>query len=172
MRRAETKRLALGAMLVAFAMILSYIESLVPPLVAIPGVKLGLANIATVFVLYCLGERYAVAVSLLRVVLSSLLFGSAVSLIYSLTGAVLSLVFMILLRRIGIFTPVGVSAAGGVAHNAGQIICAALIMENAGLTYYLAPLTVAGVITGFVIGIAAGFVIAKIKNVTHLDITE
>ena len=172
MRRAETKRLALGAMLVAFAMILSYIESLVPPLVAIPGVKLGLANIATVFVLYCLGERYAVAVSLLRVVLSSLLFGSAVSLIYSLTGAVLSLVFMILLRRIGIFTPVGVSAAGGVAHNAGQIICAALIMENAGLTYYLAPLTVAGVITGFVIGIAAGFVIAKMKNVMHLDITE
>lgn len=172
MRRAETKRLALGAMLVAFAMILSYIESLVPPLVAIPGVKLGLANIATVFVLYCLGERYAVAVSLLRVVLSSLLFGSAVSLIYSLTGAVLSLVFMILLRRIGIFTPVGVSAAGGVAHNAGQIICAALIMENAGLTYYLAPLTVAGVITGCVIGIAAGFVIAKMKNVMHLDITE
>lgn len=172
MRRAETKRLALGAMLVAFAMILSYIESLVPPLVAIPGVKLGLANIATVFVLYCLGERYAVAVSLLRVVLSSLLFGSAVSLIYSLTGAVLSLVFMILLRRIGIFTPVGVSAAGGVAHNAGQIICAALIMENAGLTYYLAPLTVAGVITGCVIGIAAGFVITKIKNVMHLDITE
>ena len=172
MRRAETKRLALGAMLVAFAMILSYIESLVPPLVAIPGVKLGLANIATVFVLYCLGERYAVAVSLMRVVLSSLLFGSAVSLIYSLTGAVLSLVFMILLRRIGIFTPVGVSAAGGVAHNAGQIICAALIMENAGLTYYLTPLTVAGVITGCVIGIAAGFVIAKMKNVMHLDITE
>ena len=170
MRRAETKRLALGAMLVAFAMILSYIESLVPPLVAIPGVKLGLANIATVFVLYCLGERYAVAVSLLRVVLSSLLFGSAVSLIYSLTGAVLSLVFMILLRRIGIFTPVGVSAAGGVAHNAGQIICAALIMENAGLTYYLAPLTVAGVITGCVIGIAAGFVIAKMKNVMHAQL--
>ncbi len=168
MRRAETKRLTLGAMLVALAMILSYVESLLPPLVAIPGVKPGFANIATVFVLYTLGERYAAVVSILRVLLSSLLFGSTVSLAYSLAGAVLSLVFMILLRRIGIFTPVGVSAAGGVAHNVGQIICAALIMENAGLTYYLAPLTLAGVAAGCVVGIAAGFVILKMKNVAHL----
>jgi heptaprenyl diphosphate synthase len=172
MRRPETKRLALGAMLVAFAMILSYVESLVPPLVAIPGVKLGLANIATVFVLYCLGERYAVSVSLMRVVLSSLLFGNAVSLVYSLAGAVLSLIFMILLRRIGIFTAVGVSAAGGVAHNAGQIICAALIMENAGLTYYLAPLTVTGVISGCVIGIAAGFVLGRMDKINYFTLAS
>ena len=164
MRRAETKRLALGAMLVAFAMILSYIESLVPPLVAIPGVKLGLANIATVFVLYCLGERYAVAVSLLRVVLSSLLFGSAVSLIYSLTGAVLSLVFMILLRRIGIFTPVGVSAAGGVAHNAGQIIAACIVLRTSAIIYYLAPLVISGTLAGIVIGTVAGILASRLKK--------
>ena len=126
----DTKRLVTLAMLVSVAMILSYLESLVPPLVAIPGVKLGLSNVATLFALLLLGPLSAVSVSLVRVFLSALLFGNAMALIFSLSGACLSLLVMIIFSRTKIFSPVGISIIGAVAHNAGQIIAAAIVLKT------------------------------------------
>ena len=165
----DTKRLATLSILISVAMILSYVESLVPPLVAVPGVKLGLSNIATIFALYTLGAPAAVTVSLVRVFLSALLFGNFVSLIYSLSGAALALAFMILLRKVAAFSSVGVSVAGGVAHNAGQIIAACIVMENAAISIYLPPLIVSGTLAGVAIGAAAGILVKKTEKYLKLD---
>ena len=130
-------------MLTAVAMILSYVESLLPQ-IGIPGVKMGLANIAVIFALFRFGWKEAAALSLVRVVLVSLLFGSVGAMLYSLAGAVLSLAVMALLRRIDRFSTVGVSVAGGVAHNAGQILMAMLILQTKQLLVYLPVLAVSG----------------------------
>ena len=164
MRRIDTKRLATLSILISVAMILSYVESLIPPFVAVPGVKLGLSNIATVFALYTLGAPAAVTVSLVRVVLSALIFGNFVSLIYSLSGAILALTFMIILRKLAPFSSVGVSVAGGVAHNAGQIIAACIVMESAAIAVYLPPLVISGTVAGVAIGIAAGILVKKTEK--------
>ena len=127
-RRNSLVQMILLSALAAGALALSYVELLLPPLIAgLPGIKMGLPNIIIIFCLYRLGGREAALVSGLRLVLSALLFGSAVTFIYSLAGAVLSLFLMLLLRRSGIFSPIGVSIAGGVAHNAGQVLVAKLI---------------------------------------------
>ncbi len=168
MKKIDTKKLTTLALLVSVAMILSYIESLIPPLVAVPGVKLGLSNIATVFALYTLGATAAVTVSVLRVLLSALLFGNFVSLIYSVAGAALALAFMILLRRIAAFSSVGVSVAGGVAHNAGQIIAACIVMENAAISLYLPPLIISGTLAGVAVGIASGVLVKKTEKYLKL----
>ena len=164
MKKLDTKKLVTLSALIAVAMILSYVESLVPAFVAVPGVKIGLSNIATVFALYALGWQYAVIVSLIRVLLSALLFGNAVSLIYSLSGAFLALLVMILLKKIDKFSSVGVSVAGGVCHNAGQIIAACIVMENAAISLYIIPLVISGTIAGIVIGIVAGILVERIKK--------
>lgn len=164
MKKLDTKKLVTLSALIAVAMILSYVESFVPAFVAVPGVKIGLSNIATVFALYALGWQYAVIVSLIRVLLSALLFGNAVSLIYSLSGAFLALLVMILLKKIDKFSSVGVSVAGGVCHNAGQIIAACIVMENAAISLYIIPLVISGTIAGIVIGIVAGILVERIKK--------
>ena len=160
----DTKKMVILSALVAVAMILSYIESLVPAFVAVPGVKVGLSNIATVFALYALGWPYAIIVSVIRVLLSSLLFGNAVSLIYSLSGAFLALIAMILLKKFNFFSTIGVSVAGGVCHNAGQIIAACIVMENAAISLYIVPLIVSGTIAGIVIGTVAGIIVERVKK--------
>ena len=160
----NTKKLTTLSLSVALAMLLSFIESQIPPFVAIPGIKVGLSNIVTVFLLYTFGWREAGAVSLLRVFLSSLLFGSAVSLLYALSGALLSFCVMIILKKLPLFTEIGVSVAGGVFHNAGQIICACIIMENAAIASYLPPLIVSGTVAGSVVGIISGILVKKLKN--------
>ena len=114
------------AMASTLALILSYIESLVPLSFAVPGIKMGLANIAIVFVLYRLGEKEAIAVSLIRLFWVAVLFGSFMTFLYSLAGAALSMTVMIILKRSGKFSAVGVSVAGGITHNAGQIIAAGI----------------------------------------------
>lgn len=162
--RISTRALCTLALTVSVAMILSYIESLVPPLMAVPGVKIGLANIATVFALYTLGPIAAAIVSILRVLLSALLFGNAVALIYSLSGAALSLIFMIIIRRVGIFSAVGVGVVGGVMHNAGQIIAAALILGTAAIASYLPVLVISGTLAGIIVGGAAGLLAARLKG--------
>ena len=151
----SVKKLTYLSLSVALAMLLSFIESQIPPLVAVPGVKIGLSNIVTVFLLYTLGIRSAAAVSFIRVCLSSLLFGSAVSFIYSLSGAILSFVVMLILIKIGRFSSVGVSVAGGVFHNAGQIIAAAIVMETALIASYLPVLIISGTLAGVAVGILA-----------------
>ena len=133
----KTKKLTVMAMTTAVAMILSFVESQIPAFVAVPGVKIGLANIAVVFALYRLGWKEAVAISLIRVVLVSMLFGSIASLFYSIAGAVLSLTGMGLLKKTGKFTEIMISVTGGILHNIGQIGMACLILETAALRYYL-----------------------------------
>ena len=160
----KIKKMTTLALLVAVAMILSYIESLIPPLSAVPGVKIGLSNIATVFALYALGAPSAVCVSLVRVCLSSLLFGNSLGFIYSLSGALLALLSMIILRRVSLFSTVGVSVAGGVFHNAGQVIAAAVVMRTDAILYYLAPLAVSGTLAGIAVGIAGGVLCAKLRG--------
>lgn len=159
----KTKRLVLLAMLTAVAMILSYVESLLPS-VGIPGVKMGLANIAVIFALFRFGWKAAAALSLVRVVLVSLLFGSVGAMLYSLAGAVLSLAVMALLRRIDRFSTVGVSVAGGVAHNAGQILMAMLILQTKQLLGYLPVLAVSGIAGGVLTGLTAALLIRRIPE--------
>ena len=159
----KTKRLVLLAMLTAVAMILSYVESLLPS-VGIPGVKMGLANIAVIFVRFRFGWKEAAALSLVRVVLVSLLFGSVGAMLYSLAGAVLSLAVMALLRRIDRFSTVGISVAGGVAHNAGQILMAMLILQTKQLLGYLPVLAVSGIAGGVLTGLAAALLIRRIPE--------
>lgn len=150
-------------MLTAVAMILSYVESLLPS-VGIPGVKMGLANIAVIFALFRFGWKEAAALSLMRVVLVSLLFGSVGAMLYSLAGAVLSLAVMALLRRIDRFSTVGISVAGGVAHNAGQILMAMLILQTKQLLGYLPVLAVSGIAGGVLTGLAAALLIRRIPE--------
>lgn len=159
----KTKKLVTLAVTVAVAMILSFVESRIPAFVAIPGVKVGLANIAVIFALYKMGWREALAVSLVRVALVALLFGSVVSLAYSIAGAVLSLSVMILLRKAGIFTEVAVSVVGGITHNVGQIIVAFLLLETGVVFYYLPFLLVSGVIAGIAVGVASALLVKKVK---------
>ena len=159
----KTKKLTLLALITAAAMILSYIESLLPS-VAVPGVKMGLANIAVIFALYRLGWKEALGISLVRVAMVSTLFGSLGALLYSLSGAVLSLLVMALLKRADRFSSTGVSVAGGVAHNAGQVLMAMLLLGNAKLAYYYPILVISGVAGGILTGLTAGMLIRRIPE--------
>ena len=159
----KTKKLTVLALTIAVAMILSYLESMIPAFVAIPGIKMGLANIAVVFALYKLGWKEAAGVSLLRVVLVSLLFGHLASFFYSIAGAVLSLLGMILLRKTGRFSEVAVSVTGGVLHNVGQIAMACILLETDVVRYYLPFLILSGTLAGVVIGVAAAILVRRVK---------
>ena len=158
----KTQKLTVMALTTAIALVLSFIESQIPAFVAVPGVKMGLANIAIVYALYRLGWKEAALISLIRVVLVSLLFGSAASFLYSLAGAVLSLLGMVLLKKTGKFTEIVVSVAGGVLHNIGQIAMASIILETDALRYYLPFLLVSGILAGVVIGLISGILIRRI----------
>ena len=163
----ETRKVVHMGMLIALAMILSFIESQIPAFVAIPGMKIGLANIAIVFALYTLDFRSALTISLIRVVLSSLLFGSVVSLLYSLAGALISLAGMVLLNRTGLFGVMGISVFGAVLHNLGQIAVAWFILKTQALVYYLPFLLFSAVAGGVVTGIIAAVLIKRIKGGEH-----
>lgn len=163
-KKKSTGTLALMSVLTAAAMILSYVESQIPTLIPIPGVKLGLANLAVIMALYLLNVKSAVVISLLRVLLVSMLFGNVMSLSYSLAGAALSLTGMALLRKLPAFSTVSVSIAGGVLHNIGQIIVAALLTDKAIFIAYLPVLLVSGVAAGTLIGIIAGQVIIRLQR--------
>ena len=159
----KTKRLVLLAMLTAVAMILSYVESLLPS-VGIPGVKMGLANIAVIFALFRFGWKEAAALSLVRVVLVSLLFGSVGAMLYSLAGAVLSLAVMALLRRIDRFSTVGISVAGGVAPHARQNLVAVLLLQTKQPLAHLPVVAVSGIAGGVLTGLAAALLIRRIPE--------
>ncbi len=156
-----TRRLTLLALLTAAAMILSYVESLLPS-PGVPGVKIGLANIAVIFALYRFGWKEAAAVSLVRVVMVSLLFGSLGALFYSAAGAALSLAVMALLRRLDVFSAVGVSVAGGVAHNAGQSLMAMVLLETERLIWYLPVLVLSGLAGGILVGLCGALLVKRI----------
>lgn len=160
--RNNTRKLTALALTVSFALILSFIESRIPAFVAIPGVKVGLANIAVIFTLYKFGIKEAVTVSVIRVLLVSLLFGSPVSLVYSICGAVLSLTSMILLKKLTPLTEVAVSVSGGVMHNVGQIAAASFMLSTNVVTYYLPFLILSGTIAGIAVGITSAILIKRV----------
>ena len=159
----KKSRVAFLGLFTAFAMILSFVESQIPTFVAIPGIKLGLPNIAIIIILYRFGWKEASIISLLRVLLTSLLFGTILSMLYSIAGAVLSLVAMILLKKI--LSTVTISVVGGVFHNVGQIAVAILVTETQQLLYYLPVLIISGVIAGVVVGLVAATAVSKIEKI-------
>lgn len=161
----KTKKVATLGLTIALAMIMSYIEALVPLSFAVPGIKMGLANIVIIFVLYKIGTKEAILVSLIRVILVSLLFSNAMAMAYSIAGAVLSLSVMWLLKKTDKFSVVGVSVAGGIMHNVGQIIMAVILLGTEQIALYLPVLIITGTATGVVIGIVAGLVINRFKNI-------
>ena len=152
------------ALTVSAAMMLSFIESQIPAFVPIPGIKIGLANIAVIFALYEFGALRAGAVSLIRVLLVSLLFGSITGMIYGLFGAVFSLFLMALLKKLSPLSSIGVSVSGAVAHNLGQIIAAWILIGNEKILLYLPVLVISGTLSGIAVGIASGFLIKRLKN--------
>lgn len=161
----KTKKVAMLGLTIALAMIMSYIEALVPLSFAVPGIKMGLANIVIIFVLYKIGTKEAILVSLIRVILVSLLFSNVMAMAYSIAGAVLSLSVMWLLKKTDKFSFVGVSIAGGIMHNVGQIIMAVILLGTEQIALYLPVLIITGTVTGVVIGIVAGLVINRFKTI-------
>ena len=161
--KTNTKKLTALALTVSFAIVLSYIESRIPAFFAIPGIKAGLANIAVIFCLYKLGIKEAIAVSLIRVFIVSLLFGSPISMIYSIAGAILSLTSMILLKRLTRLSEVSVSVCGGVMHNVGQIATASFMLSTNVVVYYLPFLILSGTLAGIVVGLVSALLIKRVK---------
>lgn len=145
-----------------FALILSYIESLIPFYFGVPGMKLGLANLIVVLFLYLTSAKEALLLSILRVVLSGFLFGNMFSILYSLAGALLSFLVMFLAKKSQQFHTITISALGGISHNIGQLLVAACIAENYNILYYMPMLLFAGLMTGVVIGVLADELIKRL----------
>ena len=160
----DHKKIPYYGLFAALAILTGYVEMMIPVPVPIPGVKLGLANVIVIIMLYFMDTKSAFFVSLIRVLLSGLLFAGFAGLLYSLSGALLSFVVMALLKKTGKFSIVGISIAGGVFHNVGQIIVAALAVENVKMAYYLPFLLVSGVVTGMLIGIVAKTALGYLKR--------
>lgn len=158
-----SKKVSCCAMLVALAMIFSYVESLVPINFGIPGVKLGIANLVTVFGIYFLNPGEVFLIVFLRILLTGFMFGNGMSILYSLAGGMLSLAVMLAAKKAGGFSVIGVSIAGGITHNIGQILVAACVVQNLKLVYYLPVLLIAGTITGCLIGMLGGRILNVIK---------
>ena len=159
------KTVALYGILIAIALILSYLESLIPAFFAVPGIKIGLTNIVVLMALYLIGWKSAMVVNILRVLLVGMLFGNIYSLAYSLAGALLSGAGMILLKKTGKFSMITVSIAGGVLHNTGQIIVAAFVLHTISVAWYLLILWFTGMAAGTVIGIIGSLICKRLERV-------
>ena len=158
-------RVAYFGVFTALALIFSYVETLIPIQFGIPGVKLGLANLIIVIALYKLKLREAYVLSVVRVILAGFLFGNYFSIIYSLAGGLLSLTVMAYLKHRGDFSVIGVSIAGGVFHNVGQLVVAMAVVETFHVAYYMPVLLVAGLVTGFLIGILSDNMLKRLVNI-------
>lgn len=147
------KKVPLYGMLVALAMVLSYVEAQIPVFYYVPGMKLGLTNLVIIMALYRFGEKDAFLLNMLRIVLVSITFSNVYSLWYSLAGGILSFIVMVLLKKTQKFSVTGVSVAGAVAHNFGQILVAVVVLSNSMLLYYFPVLLISGTVSGFLIGL-------------------
>lgn len=165
MKKISTRQIAQYGCLLAFAMVVSYVEALIPVHLGIPGAKLGLANSAIVLCLYLFGPIPALLINVSRVVLCSLLFTNLYSLWYSLSGAVFSFIVMILLKKIKGLSIFGISIAGGVFHNMGQLIVAVIVTQVPVLIYYIPVLIIIGALTGLINGFIANLVGKHVKKV-------
>lgn len=160
----KTKKVAFLGLSIALAMILSFVESQVPALVAIPGIKVGLPNLVMVFMLYRVGWKETVIVSIIRIILVSMLFGNVQTLTFSIAGAVLSLLSMILLKKLNWFSCITVSIVGGIFHNVGQILAACFWTQTAEVAYYLPVLLISGTVAGALIGILSGMIVKRLEK--------
>ncbi len=158
-------RVAFCAVLTTLSMLLSYIDSMIPVLPQIPGIKIGLANIVVLLALYMLNGRYSLMINIVRILLTGLLFTGVTGMMYSLSGALLSFIVMYLLKRTGLFSIIGVSLAGGAAHNAGQLLIAILLVSNPRLLYYLPVLVISGILTGILTGGLAYILLNRLRKV-------
>ena len=157
------KKIAYLGLFASVAIIFGYVESLIPFFAGIPGIKLGLANLAVLFILETYSWKEAALVSVVRIFVIGFLFGNLFSILYSLAGAALSLTVMTLIKKKSNFSILGVSVAGGVSHNVGQLIVAAVIVENTSLLYYAPALLISGVVTGLLIGMLTREVLRRIR---------
>lgn len=148
----------------ALALIFSYVESLIPIHFGIPGVKLGLANLIVVIALYKMSIREAYILSIVRIVLAGFMFGNLFAILYSLAGGMLSLSVMCILKRTDRFSIFGVSMAGGVFHNIGQLLMAMIVLESISIGYYFPVLLISGLVTGFVIGLMSNEMMKRLKK--------
>lgn len=162
MQKSSTKKIATYGMLISLAFIFSYLETFIPIPIPIPGMKLGLANIVILVALYLLGPKAAFVLSIIRVLLASFTYGNMSMFWFSVAGASLSFIVMVLMKKLKGFSMVGVSIMGGLAHNVGQIIVAMVILTNL-LFYYLIFLIISGTLTGAVIGIIGAMILKKLK---------
>ncbi len=160
----KNQKYAVIGLLLALAFLFSWIESLLPISLGVPGVKLGLANLVVIVAMYVITPAEAFGLSMLRVLLTAFTFGNLSSMLYSLAGAVLSFLAMLAAKRTGWFSMQGVSVLGGVFHNVGQILTAMLILETAQLISYLPVLMISGIAAGLVIGLLAGMVTRRVKK--------
>lgn len=163
-KKVNTKKISGIGLMIALAFVLSYIESMMPINIGIPGIKAGFSNIVVIFSLYVYSPLAAFGIAIVRIILVGLTFGNFASLMYSFAGGMLSFVIMYVLRRLDLFSVKGVSVAGGVSHNIGQIIVAMLVLKTKLLIYlyYLPALIISGTIAGIVVGIAGGLLIKRI----------
>lgn len=158
-------KVAVFGVFTSLALILSYVELLIPINFGIPGMKLGLANLLVVILLYKGCPRDALLLSVIRIVLSGLIFGNMFSIFYSLGGGLLSLAVMVFLKKTGQFTVAGISIGGGASHNVGQLLVAMFVVQTYQVGYYLPVLLIAGVITGAVIGILSAEVLKRTQSI-------
>lgn len=158
-------KVAVFGVFTSLALILSYVELLIPINFGIPGMKLGLANLLVVILLYKCGPRDALLLSVIRILLSGLIFGNMFSIFYSLDGGLLSLAVMVFLKKTGQFTVAGISIGGGASHNVGQLLVAMFVVQTYQVGYYLPVLLIAGVITGAVIGILSAEVLKRTQSI-------
>lgn len=163
-KRSKAQAVAHIALLSSLALIFSYIEAIIPYNPGIPGIKLGIANIVVVIALYKYGWKDAAAVSTIRIVIAGLLFNGLFGMLYSLAGAFVSLTGMILLKKTDKFSVIGVSMAGGVLHNVGQLLVASAIIEDIRIFYYFPVLLFSGIASGIAIGIASVFILKSLKR--------
>jgi len=165
MKKTKAIKMAFYGMLIALAFIFSYIEVLIPFNFGIPGIKLGLANIVVLVALYTFGVKDAFVISCIRILLVGFTFGNLFSMLYSVAGGLLSWLVMCLLKQMKGFSVIGISIAGGISHNVGQIVVAAIVLNTIALGYYLPFLLIAGMVTGLLIGILGHIIIrAQLKN--------
>lgn len=158
------KRTAYYGCMLSFAVICGYVEYLIPFDFGIPGMKLGLANAVGLFLIYSEKPVTAAVITVMRIFICGILFGNAFGIVYSLSGAALSLAVMFILSKIKCFSPIGASAAGGFFHNVGQLTAAAIILETKAIIYYFPFLAAAGIVTGVLVGILTAYVLKHING--------
>ena len=160
----KSSKIAQMGLMIALAFVLSYLESLLPIQLGIPGAKLGLANIVVLIAIVQIGEKEALFLTVARAVLSGLTFGSLYSMAYSLSGGVLSTILMSFMHKVKKFSIIGMSVAGGVSHNMGQLIIAMLVLKSLDLKYYSGFLTLCGILTGVLTGLVCKNVLKNIRT--------